>query len=181
MMNKKVMKYEIIGLIFTFIIGTLCHFIYKWSGNNSFIGLFVPINESPFEHLKLLFFPYFLYSLFENVKLNKDKFNIYFAKLVGILGGFFVTLAIFYISSGMIGKDVPWINIASFFIGVIVAYIISYCIINKSVGRGLLNGISLALLIIIAIMFMFFTYFPFKIPFFMDPQNYTFGIKEQLL
>lgn len=178
-MKNKILKYEIIGFIFTCVVGTLAHFVYKWSGENSIVGLFTPVNESQYEHLKLLFFPYLLYALYENIKLNKDKFNIFFAKLVGIISGILLTLAISYISAGMIGRNIPFINISSFYIGVLVAYIISYMIIKKSIGNGMLNGISLGILIIIGISFIFFTYYPIKIPFFMDQQDYTFGITKQ--
>lgn len=46
-------------------------------------------------------------------------------------------------------------------------------------GKGIINGISFALLIIIGISFIFFTFYPVKIPFFMDPQNLTYGITKQ--
>ncbi len=166
MMNKKVLKFEILGFIFTSIFGTLSHFFYDWTNKNSVIGLFCPVNESVFEHLKLLFFPYLIWSFVEVINLSKDKFNVYTAKLAGITSGMFSTLAIFYTSVGMFGKSFEFINIASFFIGVLLAYIISYNIIDNSKGKGLINGLSLATLIIIAVCFMFFTRFPANIPFF---------------
>lgn len=51
---KKVM---IFAAIIVSVIGTLAHFVYDWSGQNSFVGLFTPVNESTWEHMKLLFFP----------------------------------------------------------------------------------------------------------------------------
>ena len=179
-MNKKTLKLEVIGFIFSAVLGTLMHFIYEWSNNNSIIGLFCPVNESPFEHLKLLFFPFLIWTFIETIKLSQDKFNVYFAKLIGIVSGMLFTLAVFYISNGMFGKNFEFVNIASFFIGILAAYIISYNIIKSSKGNGLINGISFALLIIIAIGFMFLTYFPFHIPFFKDSQDNTFGITKQL-
>ena len=59
------------------------------------------------------------------------------------------------------------------------AYIISYNIINHSKGKGLINGISFALLIIIAIIFIFFTLSPAHIPFFLDLKTQTYGITKQ--
>ncbi len=179
-MNKKILKIETFGFIFTSVLGTLMHFFYEWSNDNSLIGLFCPVNESPFEHLKLLLFPYLIWTFIEAVKLSQDKFNIYFSKLIGIISGMFITLAVFYICKGMFGKDFDFINIASFFIGVLTAYIISYNILKSSKGKGLINGISFALLILMAMAFMFLTYFPVHIPFFTDPQDKTFGIAKQL-
>ena len=178
-MNKKILKLEAFGFIFTSVLGTLMHFLYEWSNNNSLIGLFCPVNESPSEHLKLLLFPYLIWTFIEAVKLSQDKFNIYFSKLIGIISGMFLTLAVFYTCKGMLGKDFDFINIASFFIGILTAYIISYNIIKSSKGKGLINGISFAMLILMAMTFMFLTYFPVHIPFFMDSQDKTFGITKQ--
>ena len=56
-MSKTLLKLDIIGFVFVSVIGTLAHFVFEWSGNNTVVGLFCPINESPWEHLKLIFFP----------------------------------------------------------------------------------------------------------------------------
>lgn len=179
MMNKKVLRLEIFGFIFTCTIGTLMHFVFEWSGNNPIVGLFCPVNESVFEHLKMLFFPYLIWTFIEAIKLSQDKFNVYTAKLIGITSGMLITLAVFYISAGMFGRYFEVVNIASFFIGVLFAYIISYNIINYSKGKGLINGISFAFLIIIAIIFIFFTLSPAHIPFFLDFKTQTYGITKQ--
>ena len=100
MMNKRIFKLEAIGFIFTSVLGTLMHFFYEWSGNNTFVGLFCPVNESPYEHLKLLFFPFLIWTFVENIKLSNNKFNIFTSKLIGILLGMYVTLSVFYIFEG---------------------------------------------------------------------------------
>ena len=177
-MNKKLIKTEIIGFVAVCIVGTLLHFVYKWTGENKFFALFCPVSESPWEHLKLLFFPYVTYGVYEAIRLTDEKFNVYFAKLIGILLAFFTTLAVYYISLGATGRQIEWVSIASFFIGAAVGYLISYNIINKSIGRGLINGLSIAGLLIIALLFFFLTHFPIKIPLFLDPQSMTYGIDK---
>ena len=58
MLKKKyVLIFEIVSTIFIMILGTLLHFTYKWSNNNVIVGTFSAINESTWEHLKLIFFP----------------------------------------------------------------------------------------------------------------------------
>ena len=63
----------IICAIFVTVLGTLGHFFYKWSNYNPYIGLLFPVNESPWEHLKLFFFPslfcYIFLSLFKHSKI----------------------------------------------------------------------------------------------------------------
>lgn len=175
---NKILKLEIIGFVVCSVLGTLLHFLYDWTGQNSIIGLFVPVNESPFEHLKLLFFPFVLFGIYESIKLAKDKFNVFSAKLAGIVCGMVTTLAIYYLSLGITGKMINVINIGSFFVGLAVAFFVSYKIMKASVGNGICNTGSAIVLIIMAVMFMFFTYFPIEIPLFQDPQNHTYGIKK---
>lgn len=176
-MNKKLLKYEIIGFLFVSVIGTLCHFVYDWTNKNPVVGLFVPVNESPWEHLKLIFFPYFIYSVFESIKLTKDKFYIYTSKLIGVLVGIFMLLAVFYICTGVTGKNISAVNIISFFIGVASAFIVSYFLINNSFGGSVSNTISVICFIILALLFMFATKFQLEIPFFQDPQTKLYGAK----
>ena len=56
-MYKKVFKFHIFSIIFSIILGILLHFAFEWSGNNLFIATFSAVNESTWEHLKLVFFP----------------------------------------------------------------------------------------------------------------------------
>lgn len=69
---KHLKHYTIIGIIFATIMGTLAHFLYDWSGKNRVVGLFTPVNESVWEHMKLLFFPMLLYTLLMIFKFRKQ-------------------------------------------------------------------------------------------------------------
>lgn len=60
------------GIIFVLITGTIAHFVYEWSDNSFIIGLFFPVNESTWEHMKLCFFPMLLYSLYMNKKERRS-------------------------------------------------------------------------------------------------------------
>ena len=57
--------FTVLGMIFTGITGTLLHFLFQWSTYKPAIALFSSVNESTWEHLKLLFFPVLLYTLLE--------------------------------------------------------------------------------------------------------------------
>ena len=59
------LKRNIIAFIIIGLLGTLGHFLYDWSGENKLIGYFFSVNESTWEHLKLLFFPTIIFSVFE--------------------------------------------------------------------------------------------------------------------
>lgn len=108
--------------IFISILGVLLHFTYEWSGDNSFVGLFSAVNESTWEHLKLLFFPMLLLTIFE-ILLMPDKLpeNFLFSRTIGIVSGMAFIVISFYTILGVIGKSYDSINIALYFAGVLYA------------------------------------------------------------
>ena len=64
-MNKsKIKNYQIVSTIFVCILGTLLHFTYDFFGQNMIIASFSAVNESVWEHLKLLFFPMLLFYMY---------------------------------------------------------------------------------------------------------------------
>ena len=56
---------EIIGTIFIIIVGCLSHFLYDLTNHNKIIGYLAAVNESTWEHLKLVIFPTFLWLIVE--------------------------------------------------------------------------------------------------------------------
>lgn len=175
-MSKKLLKYEIIGFVFVSILGTLCHFLYEWSGSSIIVGLFCSINESSWEHLKLIFFPYLLWTIVEYLALNKSK-SILPSKLIGVVAGCVAIISLFYTYSGIIGKTIDWVNILSFFIGVIIAFVVDYLLIksNKLATTGW-NIIAIIGFVAISLIFFLFTFYPPLIPLFRDPITLSYGI-----
>ena len=71
--NKLLLNYSITGVILVSIVGTVAHFIYDWTGQNPIIGLITAVNESTWEHMKLLFFPMVLvWRLLDLLGLDMD-------------------------------------------------------------------------------------------------------------
>lgn len=175
-MNKKLFKFELLGSIFVSVLGTLGHFLFDWSNKSKFVALFSSVNESPWEHLKLLFFPFLIFIIYSAIKLKQDKFNIYFAGYISIILGMWATLSYYYTFTGILGKNSEFINISSFFIGIIIAFTINYFLIDKSIGKGCLNGFGITMLFITTLIFIIFTFEPPLIPLFQDPTNFIFGI-----
>ena len=169
-------RYIIIGTIFIIISGTLSHFFYEWSNNNFVVGLFSPINESTWEHMKLVFFPMLLFSLIANSKLKEIYPCITSSLLFGILIGTFLIPIIFYTYTGIIGTNYAFLDISSFFIAVILGELISF---KRIVNNKKCNKTILGLIIgILFICFILFTYIPPKINLFKDPINNTYGIQK---
>ncbi len=62
MSENKIRKIEITAFIAACILGVLFHFVYDWTGKNPAAAAFFPVNESTWEHLKLVFFPILILS-----------------------------------------------------------------------------------------------------------------------
>ena len=54
-MKKRLLLWETAGFLFTAAVGALLHFSYDWSGGTVLAAAFSAVNESTWEHMKLLF------------------------------------------------------------------------------------------------------------------------------
>ncbi len=110
--------YTIIGIIFVLVTGTLSHFLYDWSGQNPVVGLFTPVNESVWEHMKLLFFPMLLYSLIIILKYRRQYPHIASALFFGILTGTVLIPIFYYAYTSVLGTNYLALDIGVFILSV---------------------------------------------------------------
>ncbi len=170
-MFMKGLKSNIIaGIIFVSALGTLFQFLYKWSGNNFFIGFFTSVNESVWEHTKLFFFPMLIYSVYLCKKNGRDYPGIKSAAASGILSGVSFIIVSYYTYSGIAGFHVSFIDISIFYISVILSFLIVY---KLALSRKAVNFYTLLLIIDIALicLYVIFTLFPPDIPLFISPDG----------
>lgn len=162
------------GFVFTSVFGTLLHFAYEWSGNSPLLAPFAAVNESIFEHIKLLYFPAIIFSVAQWFFGGRDFNNFWCAKLMGSLIGIIIIPTLYYTYTGALGTYADWFNITIFFIAAGSTYLAEYFILkgNKSYFN---QGFCLTLLIAVGITFMVLTYLTPHIPFFMDPATGKYG------
>lgn len=165
---KKLKHYTITGAIFVIITGTISHFIYEWSGRQFLLGFFFPVSESTWEHMKLCFFPMLIYSCFMN-KRWKDAYPcVTSALLFGTLLGTFLIPVIFYTYTGIIGRNYLFLDIATFIISVLLAFL---CVYRLTVSCKMFSHTFLlgSLVFVMAICFLMFTYLPPNLGIFIEP------------
>lgn len=174
-MDKRISlkKFEIISTIFTIVIGTLLHFVYEWSNNNSIVGIFGAVNESTWEHLKILFFP-MLITTIAGCYYYKDVNNYLCSKTKGILLSLSFIVIFFYTYSGIIGTNFAIINILSFIVAIIIGEIYTYVKIQSNVDCN--NFFSMIILSFLTLSFIIFTFKPPHIGLFKDPITESYGI-----
>ena len=165
---KNIKVWLIAGFIFTAVFGTLSHFFYDWSGENPLIGLISPVNESTWEHMKLVFFPVLIWSFCISPLLSHEFSSPRPALLFGGILGTFAVPVLFYTYSGILGRNVAWIDILIFFICVFVTFFSAWKLQNSVKIYQKRAAIYLTVVFLI-ILFFLFTFLPPDIGLFAEP------------
>ena len=172
--KSPILIFEIISTIFIMILGILLHFTYAWSNNNVLVGTFSPINESIWEHLKLIFFPMLITTIIVYFYEGKNIYSYLCSKALGIILAIFFTIIFFYTYTGIIGTNFAIVDISSFFIAVILGQYVAYQKIQLKFSCN--NIMAIIILLILYLCFLIFTFFPPHIALFKDPITGMFGI-----
>ena len=166
-----------LSTIFSIILGIFIHFIYNILHKPFILGLFVPINESVFEHLKLVLIPLtvfgiiysFVYGKKEN---NKNIWN--YISIAVILSMIFIPL-MHYLYIAIIKNTSTIFDIVLYILSVIFSYIYIY-IKNEKDNEKDENKRGILLILLLYFIFVVFTICPPRVELFKDPINNTYGI-----
>ncbi len=174
-MKQKIGLWQLMGFAVTSLGGTILHFLYDWLGKAAWIAPFSGVNESTWEHMKLLFWPMFIFALVQSF-FFRDRKDFWCVKLRGTLSGLTLIPVLFYTYNGVIGRSPDWLNIAIFFISAAIAYIYETKLFNENKLSCKTQRRALAALIVIGILFIVFTFFTPELGIFRDPLTGTYGI-----
>ena len=156
------------GFIFVLAAGSLSHFIYEWSGYSAAAGLFCPVSESTWEHMKLCFFPMLLFSCCLGCSGRPGGAYLLFSMLTGTLAGTFFIPVIFYTYTGILGFHTLFLDILTFFLSVAAGFYTAYRLARRPPScRKLFWALPAAVLL--AICFFRFTYSPPPLGIFLVP------------
>ena len=163
-------KNGVVAFIIISVLGTLGHFLYEWTNENYLIGLFFPVNESIWEHLKLIFYPSLIYFFLYNITAKNKPNNIIAATAFSIFTGMFYIISIYYTAKGVIGRDVEFINISLYFVAVIITLCRRKKIIEeeKYTSKNM-RVIASSLLFLTAFLFAVWSYCPPSLGIFNPP------------
>ena len=174
-MKRQIGLWQLWGFAITSLFCTLLHFLYDWLGDAIWVAPFSGVNESTWEHMKLLFWPTFIFAIIQSF-FFKDRENFWCVKLKGTLLGLALIPIIFYTYNGVIGKSPDWINITIFFVATAIAYIYETKQFKSEQAACKRPRLVFSLLCLIAILFVVFTFKTPKIGIFLDPLTKTYGI-----
>ena len=174
-MKRSIGLWQLLGFAVTSFGGTVLHFLYDWLGEAKWIAPFSGVNESTWEHMKLLFWPMFIFAIVQSF-FFRERDDFWCVKVRGILLGIILIPIIFYTYNGAIGKSPDWINIAIFFISAAISYIYETRLFKR---RNLLcksPKYAIGILSVIALLFVVFTFFTPDADIFRDPLTGALGI-----
>ena len=155
--------------------GTILHFLYDWSDKSAFIAPFSGVNESTWEHMKLLFWPMLFFAVVQSVFFREHK-DFWWIQLRGILLGLALIPILFYTYNGVIGRSPDWVNIAIFFVSAAAAYLYETRRFHAQTLRCSSSKIPQIFLGVLALLFILFTFRTPQIGIFRDPIDGCFGI-----
>ena len=177
-MNLK--KIKILAVIGIFIISFLSHFAYEIFSNIIFSFIF-PVNESIWEHMKILFTSTLLYGIIDylllkkyNIKHNNFPFQLYFTSLIGIP----IYLVIYLPLYNLLGES-PFISISLLLIVYIITQIVSYNILKEKELK-ILNIITIPVILLSYLGFIYLTYNPPHTYIFYDITEDKYSINDYI-
>lgn len=179
--SKEYKRYTVITIIMALSavgLGVLWHFLFDVTGENRFVGLFAPVNESVWEHLKIIYFPFVISMIIEYFLYGKEAYNFFSSKLFGLSVGLFSIIMNYYVTVGAFGINSMAVNIGIFVLGIIVAYALSYMRLLKTpkMAGGLWEKAAIGIFALYFALFLIFSYYPPCIPLFRDPSNMKYSI-----
>ena len=174
-MNRSIRLWQLFGFGVTALGGTLLHFLYDWLGEAVWVAPFSGVNESTWEHMKLLFWPMFLYAIVQSF-FFKDREDFWCVKLRGMLLGLTLIPVLFYTYNGAVGKSPDWLNIAIFFVSAAAAYLYETRLFEQGTVACRRPRWAVAALCLIGFLFVVFTFATPEIGVFRDPLTGEYGI-----
>ena len=171
------MKKTIFRIIIIFVLGFLFHSVYE-KFPNFITSLFFPINESIFEHNKIIYLSYLILALIEIV-FKKENKNILFASVIScilcilILNITFTPVYLYIMKT----NDNMLITLSFYLLSIILSMIAYNKILKKDYSKKL-ELIAILLYIILFIILSYLTYNPLPYALFYDFNNNIYGIKK---
>ena len=174
-MGRRWRFWPLTGFLTAAVLGTLAHFAYRWSGGALLAGVFCAVNESVWEHMKLLFFPVLLFTAAQFCMGERD--GLLAARAVSITAGLALIPTLYYTYPGVWGEHVLWADVAIFYLSAAVTFWLDSLLRRQR--RLWKMGCQVAGLVwlwVLAFLFVWWTFSPPHIALFRDPLTGLYGI-----
>ena len=173
--EKTAARCILLGIPAAFLMGAALHFVWDWAGRPPALGLFVPVNESVFEHMKMVPLPMLLWwggcALLRRRALRPDAW--FTSALVSMLAASLCVPLLYYFYTGAFGAEITAVDIAILLAADAAGQLLGlHC---YRYGRALDWRLALALMLGWLALFAAGTAFPPRLPLFRDSVHGTYG------
>ena len=171
-------KIKIINVVIFFALSFLWHFMYDLFPN-FFTAIFFPVNESIWEHMKIIFGVFVLGSLISLFLMHKFKIkyhNFYLEVITKAVLGVIFYLIIFIPLYLWLGENM-FIAISLMLITYILGELLGYKILT--IEELSIKVLPIILLILCYILFSLLTFYPRHNFLFFDEEKFIYGIPEK--
>lgn len=175
---KREEKWILLSIPILFVLGSLFHFLYDLTGQNPIVALIAPVNESVWEHNKMVVLPPILlwagyyFCLGKKYGVDKDK---WFAAALGAVVVMLITIPlVFYFYTEAFGVELLWVDILILLLANVLGQIMGLHVYRY--GYGVRWQDAVAVLCLIVLVFEVFTYYPPKLPIFRDGMTGLYGV-----
>lgn len=174
---KKVFYYS---FFMSVCVGFFMHIFYELSNYSRVVGLFTPINESLWEQLKRLFFPYLIFSIILYFFTKRNTKTILFGNFIALLVGICLFINISYTIHGAFGINHTLINMGIQIICTGATYFLCMYFFSHHTF-SIRNTYGFLLFVLLFLVFTVFTFLPPRVPLFQDSHTKSFGLIHQKL
>ena len=174
--RRRMDGWELGGFLFTVLAGTALHFLYAWSGESAWAAAVSAVNESVWEHMKLLYVPLFLLSMVQLCFQGRTSSTYRAARAASALCGTALIPVLYYTYTGALGRHFLAADIAVFLLSAAAALLLDRTFRRRdALSAGWQQLLGLLLLWGVLFLFLYLTFRPCRIPLFQDPVTGGFG------
>ena len=160
-MKNKLLIWEIGGFFFIGLVGAALHFTFEMSNFSSVeVAYFSAVNESTWEHLKMVFFPGLVFALIQYTYVRDVVNNYIIAKVAGLLIMPLVITVGWYIYAPILGRSYYPADLLLFYLAVFIGQLISYRLLSRPQVEKKFTQAALVIFFILFAAFSTFTFFP---------------------
>ena len=160
-MKNKLLTWEIGGIFFIGLIGAALHFTFEMSNFSSMdVAYFSAVNESTWEHLKMVFFPGLMFALIQYTYVRDVVNNYIIAKVAGLFIMPLVIAVGWYIYAPILGRSYFPADLFLFYLAVFVGQVVSYKLLSRPPLEKKYTQVAIVLFLVMFAAFSTFTFYP---------------------
>ena len=166
------------GAAAEFALASLLHFLWEWTNRFLPAAVFASVNESVWEHVKILSWAFLAWSFAEYYILRPAPRRLLIARTAGVLTVMLLTVCFFYVYSGVLGRAVLWIDLVSAALWLLAGEFVSIRVMNSPAAIDVYWLFSAAVMALVVVMLLCFTASAPHIGLFRDPVSGLYGLEQ---